>query len=100
MSVALTMLISLTAVLVNNGTDIGRGNNNGACNDNGITMAFTMALTINLCQWQITLAMAITVITDDITENESIAGSDNGTHMTVGSLTFDDGNVSDNATNQ
>ena len=36
----------------NNGTDIGRGNNNGACNDNGITMAFTMALTITLCQWQ------------------------------------------------
>ena len=36
----------------NNGTDIGRGNNNGACNDNGTTMAFTMALTINFCQWQ------------------------------------------------
>ena len=36
----------------NNGLDIGRGNNNGARNDNGITMAFTMALTINLCQWQ------------------------------------------------
>ena len=36
----------------NNGTDIGRGNNNGACNDNGITMTFIMALTIKLCQWQ------------------------------------------------